>query len=67
MRINTKINLSRIIIKALKKQIHSEEYKVKKYIPNPSTWLNQGRWEDELTYDEDTNSQYQRLKEQGKI
>ena len=35
---------------AIEKQRKSEAWKRDKgqYIPNPSTWLNQGRWEDEL-------------------
>ncbi len=27
---------------------HSEQWQDKKYIPHASTWLNQGRWEDEI-------------------
>jgi len=38
-----------IIIPALKRAIWSMEWQKDggKFIPNPSTWLNQGRWEDE--------------------
>jgi hypothetical protein len=38
-----------IIIEALKKSIASPDWQKEggKFIPNPSTWLNQGRWEDE--------------------
>lgn len=35
------------IIKALKKQIKSKQWKDSKFIPHPSTWLNQKRWLDE--------------------
>jgi hypothetical protein len=34
------------VLKALKWQIVSEQW-IKGFIPNPSTYLNQGRWEDE--------------------
>ncbi len=38
------------IVKALKIQKVSEDWTKEngRYIPNPSTWLNQGRWDDEL-------------------
>lgn len=52
---------------ALKKQKTSEEWKSRKYIPNPSTWLNGEKWEDELTYKETTSEQHARLKAKGKI
>lgn len=35
------------LINAIEKQKESEQWK-KGYIPNPATWLNQGRWEDEV-------------------
>lgn len=39
-----------IILKAIEKQKRSELWTRDngKYIPNPSTWLNQGRWDDEI-------------------
>lgn len=39
-----------IILTALEKQINSEQWKREggRFIPNPATWLNQERWEDEL-------------------
>lgn len=45
-------DLFKKMIDALKKQITSIEWTKDKgkYIPNPSTWLNRGGWEDELTY-----------------
>jgi hypothetical protein len=39
------------IIQALRAQIAAEHFRGndgKQYFPNPSTWLNQGRWEDEI-------------------
>ena len=39
-----------ILIEAVEKQKHSDQWTKNngQYIPNPATWLNQGRWEDEL-------------------
>lgn len=39
------------ILSALEEQKHSEQWRKQggQYIPNPSTWLNQGRWDDEPT------------------
>lgn len=39
------------ILKAVEQQKKSEQWEKDngKYIPNPATWLNQGRWDDELT------------------
>ena len=39
-----------ILIQAVEKQKKSEQWTKEngRFIPNPSTWLNQGRWEDEL-------------------
>ena len=36
------------MITALEQQIKSEQWQDARYIPNPSTWLNQERWNDEL-------------------
>ncbi|MDY0278565.1 MAG: hypothetical protein RBQ97_10840 [Acholeplasma sp.] len=36
------------MIQALEWQKYLEQWQNKKYIPNPSTWLNQGRWLDEM-------------------
>ena len=36
-----------IILKAIEDQKKSKKWK-DGYIPNPSTWINQGRWEDEI-------------------
>lgn len=42
--------LIQIILEAIPKAQQSEQWKREggRYIPNPSTWLNQGRWDDEL-------------------
>lgn len=44
-----KVELS-VLLEALDKQKRSERWTKEngQYIPNPTTWLNQGRWEDEL-------------------
>ncbi|MGB0145000.1 MAG: hypothetical protein ACPGAP_09530, partial [Akkermansiaceae bacterium] len=34
------------ILKAVESQTRSKQWQEPKYIPHPSTWLNQGRWED---------------------
>jgi len=54
---------------AIQKQKKSAEWTKDKgkFIPNPSTWLNQGRWGDELTYKETTQEQFARLKAKGEI
>ena len=36
------------ILKAIEQQKQSRQWQDKQYIPNPSTWLNQQRWMDEL-------------------
>ena len=35
------------VIKAIEEQKESDQWK-RGYIPNPATWLNQGRWDDEM-------------------
>jgi len=61
-----KVSLERIIF-AIEKQRKSVEWKDKQFIPNPSTWLNQERWDDELTYKETSKEQFARLKAKGEI
>lgn len=41
-----------ILIAAVEKQKQSESW-VRGYVPNPATWLNQGRWEDEVETEDD--------------
>ena len=45
------------MLEAIAKQKKSDMWKRDKgqYIPNPSTWLNQKRWEDDLGGDTDSN------------
>lgn len=40
-----------VLIRAIEQQKNSAQWQKDngQYIPNPATWLNQGRWEDELT------------------
>ena len=46
-RVKTPLN---VLLQAIEGQKHSVQWMKDngKYIPNPATWLNQGRWEDEL-------------------
>ena len=39
------------LVPAIAKQKKSEQWRKDggQYIPNPATWLNQGRWQDEIT------------------
>lgn len=56
------------LLLAVKQQSKSEQWQNKKYIPHPSTWLNQRRWDDEIetrnnpsnysNYEEETPSKY---------
>ena len=40
-----------VLVSAIEMQKRSEQWQTEngRFIPNPATWLNQGRWEDELT------------------
>ena len=40
-----------VMLRAIEAQKQSRQWQEDggKYIPNPATWLNQGRWEDEIT------------------
>ena len=51
------------IISSLKAQIDSDHFRGtdgQQYVPNPSTWLNQGRWQDEIKHQKQ-QTQYKRL------
>lgn len=39
------------LLKAIEAQKKSKQWQDRQYIPNPSTWLNQGRWMDEVIPD----------------
>lgn len=49
------------IMEALENYKKSKQWKDKQYIPYPSTWLNQKRWEDELEKVESEEERLQRL------
>ena len=36
------------MLEALEKQKLSDQWQEKQFIPHPTTWLSQGRWEDEI-------------------
>jgi hypothetical protein len=39
---------------AIKKQKRTKQWQDKQFIPHPYTWLNQGRWEDEVVEEDDS-------------
>ena len=45
------------MIEAVEQQKKSKQWSDSQYIPHPYTWLNQGRWEDELTPSKDSTFQ----------
>ena len=45
------------MIEAVEQQKKSKQWSDPQYIPHPYTWLNQGRWEDELTPSKDSTFQ----------
>lgn len=45
------------MIEAVEEQKKSKQWSDPQYIPHPYTWLNQGRWEDELTPSKDNTFQ----------
>ena len=45
------------MIEAVEQQKKSKQWSDPQYIPHPYTWLNQGRWEDELTPTKDSTFQ----------
>lgn len=60
-----------VLLDALNKQKRSEQWNKDngQYIPNPSTWLNQRRWEDELDVNiqaESRNERYERSGERAR-
>ncbi|MBR2343014.1 MAG: DUF1376 domain-containing protein [Clostridia bacterium] len=50
-RLKPSVELTRKMLAAIERQKRSREWLAEngKYIPHPSTWLNQGRWDDEET------------------
>lgn len=57
------------IISAVEIQKKSEQWRKEngQYIPNPSTWLNQERWGDELPHKETTAEQFEKLRKAGEL
>ncbi|MBT9158933.1 MAG: hypothetical protein DDT26_00182 [Dehalococcoidia bacterium] len=53
-------DLMKTIMQALERQKESDQWKDQggRYIPNPATWLNQRRWEDEETEAEERSSMF---------
>ena len=49
-----KEDLVQKMIEAVEEQKKSKQWSDPQYIPHPYTWLNQGRWEDELTPSKDS-------------
>lgn len=61
--------LQKLILTSIEKQKKSDQW-IKdngQFIPNPATWLNQERWEDELPHRETTDEQVARLTKEGKL
>ena len=52
-----KQDLVQKMIEAVEEQKKSKQWSDPQYIPHPYTWLNQGRWEDELTPSKDSTFQ----------
>jgi hypothetical protein len=52
-----KEDLVKQMIEAVEQQKKSKQWSDPQYIPHPYTWLNQGRWEDELTPAKDSTFQ----------
>ena len=52
-----KEDLVQKMIEAVEEQKKSKQWSDPQYIPHPYTWLNQGRWEDELTPSKDSTFQ----------
>jgi hypothetical protein len=46
------------ILKAIETQRKSKQWGDEQFIPHPATWLNQGRWEDEVETEEETDEPY---------
>lgn len=50
-KINPDDELLETMLKAIERQKMTRQWQDKQYIPNPSTWLNQGKWKDEIPDD----------------
>ena len=49
-----------IILQSIEEHQNTEQWENKQFIPNPATWLNQRRWEDEIDHDETMKEYMQR-------
>lgn len=66
-RLHPSEELTQAILQAVEAQKQSRQWKENngQFIPNPATWLNQGRWEDELPKGESSNPFLDMLEEAG--
>lgn len=66
-RLNPDGELTKVILQAVRTQKGSRQWRENngQFIPNPATWLNQGRWEDELPQGESSNAFLDMLEEAG--
>lgn len=66
-RLHPSEELTQAILQAIEAQKQSRQWKENngQFIPNPATWLNQGRWEDELPKGESSNPFLDMLEEAG--
>lgn len=66
-RLHPSEELTQAILQAVEAQKQSRQWKENngQFIPNPATWLNQGRWEDELPKGESPNPFLDMLEEAG--
>lgn len=66
-RLHPSEELTQAILQAVEAQKQSRQWRGNngQFIPNPATWLNQGRWEDELPKGESSNPFLDMLEEAG--
>lgn len=66
-RLHPSEELTQAILQAVEAQKQSRQWRENngQFIPNPATWLNQGRWEDELPKGESSNPFLDMLEEAG--
>lgn len=51
-----------IMLEKIKEYKQTKQWQNEQYIPHPYTWLNQGRWEDELEIKNENSSEWERIK-----
>ncbi len=66
-RLHPSEELTQAILQAIEAQKQSRQWRENngQFIPNPATWLNQGRWEDEMPKGESSNPFLDMLEEAG--